>query len=198
MAEPKTKEPARRARKPTPRRPRDGREGGGALFATSYTPELGQAIADRVAKGNYLEVSAAAAGVARRTFYDWLRRGRDGEEPYADLVRRLEVAEARAEETLLEGVAATGENDWTSYMTRLERRFPTRWGRRNRVDLGNPDGEAFRLDVGPEELDAMPVEGLREVKELLARLREATLAGGVPEVVEDAQFREIGPGEEAA
>lgn len=66
-------------------------------------------------------LNAAEAGVSRRsaceaaricqaTLFDWLARGRDGEEPYAEFLERLESAEARAERTVVDKLMEQIEN----------------------------------------------------------------------------------------
>ncbi len=58
------------------------------------TPEVTAAVLAAVRVGAPLEVAAQAAGVSRSTFWDWMRKGDDGKQPYADFsesVRRTEA-----------------------------------------------------------------------------------------------------------
>jgi len=61
------------------------------------TPEVTAAVLAAVRVGARLEVAAQAAGIAARTFWDWMRRGDDGKRPYAEFSEsvRRSVAEVR-------------------------------------------------------------------------------------------------------
>ncbi len=53
------------------------------------TPERADAIIDAMREGATVKAAAEAAGVGRRTVYDWLERGR--EQPHGQLVARVEA-----------------------------------------------------------------------------------------------------------
>ncbi len=57
---------------------------------TRLTPQLIDAIAADIERGLPALTAARTHGVARSTFYTWLRRGGEGAEPYAELRRRIE------------------------------------------------------------------------------------------------------------
>ena len=105
---------------------------------TKLTPETQARICDALRAGNYLETTAAYAGIDRTTLFDWLRRGR--REPsgiYHDFVRAVDKAMADAEirdVSLIAKAAAAGV--WQASAWRLERKYPDRWGRfdRHRVE----------------------------------------------------------------
>jgi transposase len=100
---------------------------------TKLTPELQKRIVKLVRDGNYIETAAIAAGITKQTFYNWMERGKAGEEPFAEFFDALKRAEAEAEAEIAATVRA-GLRDapqWQSAMTFLERRWPTRWGRRD-------------------------------------------------------------------
>lgn len=159
---------------------------------SKLTDEVSQRILDAVLEGAYLETAAQAAGVSPSTLHRWIRRGDDAEAralehfdstdepelgelyeamdpadwPYVDFRHALKSTEAFAELELLRTVRnRVGDRPWQAAMTVLERRHPSRWGRRmevkhdGAVDLGKPQ------DVVPEE------EARRA--EILTTLREA-------------------------
>lgn len=96
--------------------------------------KLDQATADKVisylARGNYLETAAAAAGVSKSTVYEWMKRGmRSRRGPYRDFVEAVEKAQAESEVldlARLEKLSLKG--DFRAITWRLERRNPRRWG----------------------------------------------------------------------
>lgn len=141
-------------------------------------------IVDAILAGSYLEPAAAMAGVSKATLYRWLRRADEVEakalehaegdvgavdvyelvDPaewlYLDFRHALKSAEAYSELGLLERVRGAGEG-WQAFMTILERRHPSRWGRRavldhtikgelesrSTVEIVAPDDEARRRAV---------------------------------------------------
>ena len=50
---------------------------------TIFTEELGERILKGIRGGNFMETSAAMAGVHPETVRKWLKRGKEGEAPYA-------------------------------------------------------------------------------------------------------------------
>lgn len=130
------------------------------------TPELVEELLDLIIEGNYIETATQAVGISRSTYYAWLRRGDeleaaareqmedDDEDVYAfvdpadwpllDFSHTMKTAEAYSEAELVRMVhrlASSGAGSWTGFMTILERRFPSRWGRRKVLDHNlNVDG----------------------------------------------------------
>ena len=54
------------------------------------------ALIETIADGAFDWVAAEAAGIGRRTFYDWMRRGEAGEQPFAELLTAVRRARASA------------------------------------------------------------------------------------------------------
>lgn len=164
---------------------------------SKLTDDVAQRILDAVLEGAYLETAAQAAGVSPRTLHRWVERGADAEAraleqfgdtpdepeleelyehldprdwPYLDFRHALKSTEAFAELELLRKVSnKIGDRPWQAYMTILERRHPSRWGRRmevkhdGAVDLGKP------AHVAPESEERR--------QEIAAILREAGALG---------------------
>ena len=63
------------------------------------TPEVQQTIVSYIRSGNYVETSAAAAGITKETFYSWLRSGANAKsgifKEFSDAVKRA-MAEAES------------------------------------------------------------------------------------------------------
>lgn len=119
---------------------------------TKLTPELQKRIVKLVRDGNYFETAAQAAGIAKSTLYDWMARGDAGDNPFAEFSDALKKAEAEAEVDAVAMVRA-GLRDapqWQSAMTFLERRWASKWARRD------PDHELKRsnLELENETLKA--------------------------------------------
>lgn len=116
---------------------------------TKFSPEAGEKIAQVVAAGNYVETAAAFVGVAKETLWAWLRAGRQyqtdprylrgtmkarGRE-LAAFVVSVEKAQAQSEVRDSSLIAKHGEKEWSALAWRLERRSPSRWGRKDYVRI---------------------------------------------------------------
>jgi hypothetical protein len=137
---------------------------------SKLTTDLVDRIVDAVLEGNYLETAAQVAGVGKSTLHRWLRRADEAEAralehvtdedleehgqaalydvvdpadwPYLDFRHALKSAEAYAESELLRRTARAARG-WQASMTILERRHPSRWGRRLDANVHH-DGEVQR------------------------------------------------------
>lgn len=69
---------------------------------TRLNAALTKRITRRIERGNYPETAAEAEGIPARTFWEWMRQGRDGREPYIAFVAAVDRARARAEADLVE------------------------------------------------------------------------------------------------
>jgi hypothetical protein len=101
---------------------------------TKFTPELQKKICDAIRAGAYIETAAAYAGIDKTTLYDWLRRSaRDKSGIYTGFSHAVEKALAEAEMRDLIIIGKAAEENWQAAAWRLERKFPDRWGRKDRV-----------------------------------------------------------------
>lgn len=103
-------------------------------------------MADAIRGGNYANVAAQYAGIGERTFYTWMERGAADEEPYAQFRQAIKEAEAQAEVrnmALIQQAAQAGT--WQASAWYLERRYPSRYGRRERLEHSGPEGGPITL-----------------------------------------------------
>ena len=184
----------RRKRRPTgSRRKHDAITG---QFVKKLTEDVIVKIETAIAAYAAPETACTLAGVSISTFRQWLATGRawldehgDDELPIPEAVFALRVDRALAEQKAgLERVVGA-DSDWRSKAFMLERRFSKEWGKRDRVDIGNPEGEEFRL--AGRDLSALSPDQLRALREILIVLAEAERGG---EVIDMPRRREIGPG----
>lgn len=123
-------------------------------------------------QGAFLQEAAAAAGIDRRTIYNWLhlgrrlRRGRVGR--WAQAVdQTIALTEIRSL-SILRAAAAAGV--WQAAAWWLERRFPQRWRRRSAVEHTGP----ITTETAPPSLTSG--EKRARLVELLTRLRAVEAA----------------------
>ena len=113
---------------------------------TRCTPAVTQRVADAIRGGNYANVAAQYAGIGERTFHKWMERAAAGDEPYVQFRQAVKEAEAIAEVrnmALIQQAAQAGT--WQASAWYLERRYPSRYGRRERLEHSGPEGGPITL-----------------------------------------------------
>lgn len=121
---------------------------------TEFTEETRKKILDALRLGNYREPSAQYAGVAYRTFMDWMSKGKkDGEGIYFEFSQAVIEAENRAEILAVTAVRKAGQADAKHYHWWLERKAPQRWGR-NRLEIEMLQKQVDKLSALVESLIA--------------------------------------------
>jgi len=190
-----------RTRKAAPRakgtrRKKDAATG---LFVSKLTTDVTEKIAVAIEKGATPETAAAAAGVHVSTFRRWLAEGRswidmhDEDElpsPEAQFSARIDRALATLRETM--ELSLAGADDWRAKMEYLARRWPRDWGKRDRLDVGNPEGETFSIAgiANPEAIYTR--EEMALLRGLLAKGAAAQQGADVIDM--PARRRELGAG----
>jgi len=102
---------------------------------TKLTPELQEKILQAVRAGNYIETAAVYAGINKTTLYDWLKRGaRAKSGKFREFSNALEKALAEAEVRDVAIIAKAAQEQWQAAAWRLERKYPCRWGRRDKLE----------------------------------------------------------------
>lgn len=115
---------------------------------TKLTPELIADLEQLLAYGNYREQACNALGVTTTSLYRWLERAEADEENdtrpslFRDLRDAITRAEAGAERDAVTLVRRHAVADWRAAAWYLERRHPSRWGRRDRLDVDATVGQA--------------------------------------------------------
>lgn len=109
------------------------------------TDEVHTQIINAIRAGNYMETAAQVAGINKDTLYAWLRRGArakqgnaENEDDYLFVSFSDSVEKALAESesiALAQIVKAANDGQWQAAAWRLERRFPDKWGRKDRHDI---------------------------------------------------------------
>lgn len=106
-----------------------------------FTVAIQEAIITALRSGAYIETAAAYAGISKSTFYEWLRIGARGEnKKLAQFSGAVKRALAESELRDLAVVNRAAATSWQAAAWKLERKFPDRWGRRDRVEIGSGAG----------------------------------------------------------
>jgi len=127
---------------------------------TDLTPELQEKIVQAIKAGNYIETASAYAGINKTTLYDWLKRGsKETDGIYVEFSNAVEKALADAEVRDVAIIAKAADTYWQASAWRLERKFPKRWGRKDRLEHTGKDGEPIQTtQVSQKDIKKMADE----------------------------------------
>ena len=120
---------------------------------SKLTPDVSKRIIDSVRAGNYLETSAAFAGVSKVTLFNWMKRGNAQKTgKYREFLTSIEKALAEAEMRDVQTISKASEKNWQAAAWRLERKFPARWGRKMEVgSIGSIPDQPRQWKPNPNE-----------------------------------------------
>jgi transposase len=131
----------------------------GVARPSKYTLETVAKIVQAIEQGASFEVAAAYASISYQTFNVWRKQ-------FPEFSESIKGAEAQAEVTWLERIEAAAANGtWQAAAWKLERRYPDRWGRKERLELSTRR-EAERL---AEELGLNADELIRVAEQIATR-----------------------------
>lgn len=108
---------------------------------TVMQPEAVDRLLKALAAGNWRGVACEWAGIGERTFREWMSKG-EGQKVgrFRDFRRRVLEAEQSAEIRAVGLVMKAAEEDARHAEWFLERKFPERWGRKDRHELTGAGG----------------------------------------------------------
>jgi hypothetical protein len=137
---------------------------------TKLTSIMQDRICQLLRAGCYAERAAAASGIDQSTFYRWLQRGEQEEDGlYREFRDAVKSAEAEAEARAVTIIQLAMPGDWKAAMTWLERKFPERWARRERMHLEHtgPGGGPMQVQtaetiLGLTDEDRAVIRALRQ------------------------------------
>ena len=124
------------------------------------TPEIEAKIIEAVRGGNYIETAANYAGIGKSTLYEWQSRFPD----FADAIQKARAEAETRNVTLIQQAART---QWQAAAWYLERSYPSRYGRKDRLDI--------------EHSEAPPIDTSRYTSEELEMLKELLMKGRIEE-----------------
>lgn len=102
---------------------------------TKLTKELIKEAEKLLRAGNYAVTVCEYLGIHESTWYKWLQEGATANQGLKrELFESVKKAESTAEIRNVNIIQKAAEDDWRAAMTYLERKFPDRWGRKERVE----------------------------------------------------------------
>ena len=140
---------------------------------TKLTPDVIEDICNWLKLGYYQEDAATMAGISASTFYDWMKKGDEGQKAlesgtssslpaiqedgeveivdmYSEFSEAVKKARAEAEGAHLRNIRRAADNGtWQASAWWLERSFPKKWGKRNTLDISDGNEEIqFQIEYG--------------------------------------------------
>jgi len=154
------------------------------------TQEKQDGLCESLRKGHYIETACRLHGVEITTFYRWLDAAQNPLSPninrYKAFRQAILKAIAEGEDKALQAIVSAEQFDPKAAMWRLERRFPRKWGRWDRVE------EAATVAPDPKADGASAVASAPAVAESIAR-QIAALAPGEILTLAASLFKRPGP-----
>jgi hypothetical protein len=152
---------------------------------TKLTPAVQQRLVQAVADGNYREAACAYAGIGWSTFSRWMQRGeaaRSG--PFRELWEAIQEAEAEAEFRVVGQWQQQIPENWQAARDFLARRYPERWGPKERREVTGKDGGPLEQHV------QVSGESVIEVRAVDYRQATAVLRPALSEPDQEPAVRE--------
>lgn len=100
---------------------------------TKLSPTVKSRICSVLANGNYIQTACAVARIHVSQFFRWMEKGEHAKSGiYREFYDAVKEAEQTAELACLAEIRQ--DESWQSKAWVLERRFPERWGRKDRLE----------------------------------------------------------------
>ena len=105
-------------------------------------------VLEGIKAGMSYEGACGVARVTYNTFLNWKKRGeKETSGKYFKFFQELQYAEAIAEAEMLKKLKEDPDTKWVAW--RLERRFPSRWGKTEHVrqEISGPEGQPIQTET---------------------------------------------------
>ena len=113
---------------------------------TKLTKDLQALLVARLAVGNYIDAACMSVGISPASFYVWMDKGREAEKKterkrtaqdrlHMEFMEAVENAQGVSEVNALAMVRKAMPDAWQAAAWILERKFPERWGRREKIEI---------------------------------------------------------------
>ena len=102
---------------------------------TKLTPELQKKLIKCIRAGSYIVVACRAVGISEFAFYDWIKKGKKGIEPYTKFTKSVRQAQAIGELKIYSEIRSQVKKDWRAGMEILARKYPQRWAKKDKLEV---------------------------------------------------------------
>lgn len=146
---------------------------------TKLTKKTQEKIIEFLRNGAYVETAALAAGVAKATFYNWLKEGNKEKEQkidgiYSRFLDAIDEASAKAEVADVLRITQAAQNGiWQASAWRLERKFPEKWGKSDKLEMTGKNGGPIDVRTVTIDVSKLSTEHLKALKEAMPKQIES-------------------------
>ena len=113
---------------------------------SKLTPELQEKICRYIAAGNYIVTACQAVGITPQTYDRWINKANKSKDGACiHFVKAIKKAEAEAEVRNVLIIETEAKNTWQAAAWMLERKTPSRWGRKDRHEITGEDGKSMQI-----------------------------------------------------
>ena len=143
---------------------------------TKLTKELIAEAEKLLRAGNYACVVAEHLGIGETTWYAWIERGeKEKRGLFREFRESIKRAESTAEIGAVAGVLTAGrDGNWQALAWFLERKYPSRYGRRIVQEISGPGGGPLEFEEKSPDLSILSDEELEDYAALCAKVRGDT------------------------
>jgi hypothetical protein len=120
----------------------------------TLTPAVQAEIVKAIEGGNSLEAAMEAHGYHPEYGYQWVARGRNGEEPFASFSAAVTRARGKAEMSAVAALRSGFQEDWKAAEAWLKRARHRTWGDRQNLEVQKAEGAINLGALSSEELHA--------------------------------------------
>jgi hypothetical protein len=109
---------------------------------SKLTPELHAEMVILFKMGNFVETTCGTVGINKSTFYDWMKKGKNSNNPknkYKKFQEAVDQAMAWSEARDVAIISKQSEHDWRAAAFRLLRKHPDKWGKKKYEDFDLAD-----------------------------------------------------------
>ena len=142
---------------------------------SKLTPELQEAICKTLQAGVDVETACLRDGISRESYFEWRKRGREGEEPYAGFLAATTKAHAEVEAGLTYQILKASKTHWQAAAWAIKWRATKGV---QRVEVTGQDGAPISGTLTSEAVDQIR-------KKILYGESDAAEAAAAPSRAED-------------
>lgn len=96
---------------------------------SSFTPEVRRAILRSLKSGAFIKDACDAAGICRKTYYNWMANAQEGIEPFESFFDEIDKIRADVISSVLSSIVSQTKSDWRAGAWYLEKVRPFDFGR---------------------------------------------------------------------
>ncbi len=139
---------------------------------SKLTSEVKARLVQAIEAGNYYEAACGYAGITYTTFRNWMIKGENAKSgKYREFFEAITRAETVAEVRMVAQWQQHMPEDYRAIRDFLERRFPDRWGRKDKLqqEISGPNGQPVEVEM-EVDLSCLSDEELRTLVAIQQKL----------------------------